>query len=622
MNPIFSVTGHELTSLNGVVSSFYEILPPDMEGFDNETQERIFVDLEGDLINTDASFKLYWLDKKIYLNSFGEFSFTHGRLNPKFNPVTTFTGLDLAKVEFYENYLTQGNTFIRVLSMSDFPQNIEKFASYDWPDFVLNFKKIPKLEAKSKINMKRKLHFSALFKSLRNVDSENAFSQAETLLDDVTTDQKALFKAEIYFIVKASTKAELDIKTDRVIYDFKGLGAKLFVEERGLSFFYQSLIPGVSASFKRASDVPSDCLSYLIPFHRDFVMDEGFALTSRRNESVLFDLFCAEAMNYNVLITGSSGQGKSMMANKLLWQELGRGTKAVVLDLGNSFAKNAKFHDGAIISQKFNPYQFKNPRYLKEFVLAAMDEKLSKREEGRLFETVKEILGNSEVTCFSQFLAELEKSFSGIRYYFNELTEYFTDESVSLNNFTYCDFTLYPDAMKAPLIIYLIEYFKHLQGEKIFIFDECWHLLLKNADYIAECFRTFRKHKASAVAISQNLDDFSSTQLGRVIIQNTYFKFLFRQALQASEFIDPHAKRLLDSVQSIKGNYSEFLLLTETIKKPVRFYPNPLEYQIMTSAREDNDQFEAYLEAGGKFIPFEEAIKNFTEIKNPYWRAP
>src|SRR5690606_40132436 len=69
------------------------------------------------------------------------------------------------------------------------------------------------------------------------------------------------------------------------------------------------------------------------------------------------------------------------------------------------------------------------------------------------------------------------------------------------------------------LIIYLIEYFKHLEGEKIFIFDECWHLLLKNADYIAECFRTFRKHKASAVAISQNLDDFSESQLGRVIIQ-------------------------------------------------------------------------------------------------------
>ena len=308
-----------------------------------------------------------------------------------------------------------------------------------------------------------------------------------------------------------------------------------------------------------------------------------------------------------------------MMANKLLWQELARGTKAMVLDLGNSFAKNAKFHDGAILSHTFNPYQFKNPRYLKEFVLATMGEKLVRREEGRLFEVIKTISENPDITNFKAFLSELEKSFTGIRYYFNEIEEFFTDESSPLNDFTYCDFTLYPEAIKAPLIIYLIEYFKHLEGEKVFIFDECWHLLLKNADYIAECFRTFRKHKASAIAISQNLDDFSESQLGRVIIQNTYFKFLFRQSLTTSEFIDTHTKSLLDSVQSIKGAYSEFLLLTETIKKPIRYYPTPLEYQVMTSAREDNQQFEEYLTNGGKFIPFDEAIRNFTQIKNPLW---
>ncbi len=617
--PLFQINGNELTSLKGEVSSFFEIKPLDMEGLDEMSQEQVFLDLENDLINTDGLIKFYWLNRKLYLNCFSDVSLSHGVVLPKDKPMATFLSREDAKVLFYENYLTCGAEFIRILSVKDYPASLDRFEVNNWPDFVLSFKKIPKLEAKSKINFKRKLHFSALFKGMRDLDSENAYYQAENLYDDVTTDNKALFQVEIFLLLKSSTKELLDKLTEKVIYEFKGKGAELFVEERGLSYFYQQLVPGVPAAFKRSVEVPSDYLSYLLPFHMDFAMEDGLELKSRTGTSVFFDLFHSQALNYNVLITGSSGQGKSMMAGKLLKYQLEAGSKAMVLDLGNSFAKNAKFHDGVILSQKFNPLQFRNTRYMKEFVLATMDEKLPKREEGRLFEAIENILKDETVVRFSSFMAELEKDFSGIRYYFKEIEDYFTDEILPLNDFTYCDFGLYPESMKAPLIIYLIEYFKNLKGKKIFIFDECWHLLLKNADYIAECFRTFRKHQASAVAISQNLDDFSESQLGRVIIQNTYFKFLFKQSLNASEFLDVHAKSLLDSIHSKKGEYSEFLLLTEEIKKPVRFYPSSLEYQLFTSDRGDNNQFEHYLAEKGKFIPFKEAIKNFTKIKNPMW---
>lgn len=621
MIPLFSVKNHELISLNGEHSFFYNIIPPDMDGMDEVTQERICLDLETDIINTEGSFKIYKIRDALYLNTFGKITLPKGKMEAQDKPVATFLGREDALAQFYDNYLTVGNEFIRILSFKDFPSNLDRLETLCWHEFVIHFKKIPKIEAKNKINMKRKLHFSSLFKGMRDLDSENAYQQAENLLDEVTSDEKGLFLVEMFLVLKASTKEALDAITDQTLYDFKGKGAKLMVEERGLSYLYQCLIPGVPASFKRAIEVPSDYLAYLMPYHRDFVMDKGLELKSRQGRSVFFDLFHPEALNYNVLITGSSGQGKSMMANKLLKYELEQGTRAMVLDLGNSFAKNARFHDGAILSEKFNPYRFKNPRYLKEFVLAIIGEKLPKKEEGRLFEVIKIIIQNDDVKNFKDFLAALEKEFPTIRYYFSEIEEFFTDVEQPLNDFTYCDFTLYPEAMKAPLIIYLIEYFKNLQGKKIFIFDECWHLLSKNADYIAECFRTFRKYQASAVAISQNLDDFSESQLGRVIVQNTYFKFLFRQSLNTSEFIDCHTKTLLDTIQSLKEAYSEFLLLSENLKKPLRFYPTPFEYQIMNSSREDNLQFEHYMNEKGKFLSFQEAIHNFTQIKNPLWRV-
>ncbi|HAZ13172.1 MAG: hypothetical protein A2X86_08215 [Bdellovibrionales bacterium GWA2_49_15] len=621
MIPLFHVEENKLTSLNGEVSTFFEILGPDLEGLDTSAVDRVFADLENDLINTAEVFKLYWLGGKLYLNCFGDISLTHGKIIPKNEPVGTFLNQQEARVQFYDNYLTLGNEYLRILSVEDFPESIGRFEANSYPDFVLCFKKIPKVAAKNKINFKRKLHFSALFKGMRDLDSENAYYQSEDLLNEVTTDNKALFLVECFFLVRAKTKESLDKETDRLLTEFKGKNGSLFKEERALSYFYQCLVPGVAPSFKRKLDLPSDYLSYLIPLHRDYIFEDGLELSSRSGNLVYVDLFHKDALNFNCLITGQSGQGKSMMANKILKFELERGTKALCLDLGNSFRKNALYGKGLVFSEKFNPLQFKSPRYLKEFVLSVIDERLGKKEEGRLFEVISKILEQGSCTNFTHFIGELGKEFSGIGYYFSEVEQYFTDEVMPFNDFTYCDFGNYPDAMKAPLIIYLIEYFKHLSGRKIFVFDECWHLLSKNADYIAECFRTFRKENASAMAISQNMDDFSETQLGRVIIQNTYFKLMFKQALSESEFLDATGKCLLDSVFSKKGVYSEFLFLSDTHKKPLRYYPTYLEYELFTSDKNDTNHFDLYMKEKGHFLPFKDAITNYTKIKNPQWGA-
>lgn len=207
-----------------------------------------------------------------------------------------------------------------------------------------------------------------------------------------------------------------------------------------------------------------------------------------------------------------------------------------------------------------------------------------------------------------------------IYHYFSEIKDFFTDEVRPESSFTYCDFSLYPEAIKAPLIIYLIEYFKRLSGRKVFVIDECWHLLSKNADYIAESFRTFRKHDASAIAISQNLDDLSQTQLGRVIIQNTYFKFFFRQNLELDQFIDLDLSERVKVLQSVKGEYSQFLIYSENIRKTVCYIPTPLEYELFTTDKVDMTHFEHYLDDGGKYLNFKQSIKNFTELKYPHWR--
>lgn len=616
MIPLFEVSGNKLVSLNGKKSSFYQIIPPDTEGMTEFSKNQLFSNIESELIQNDNELKIYWLDQKLYINSFSDKNINLGTALPCMEPLTTFFGNYPTQVNFYDNYLTCGNEYLRLFSLKEFPSKIEMLDTLYWPNFVLNIKKIEQNKAKKTVNLKRKLHFSGLFEGIKNIDSENAYHEAQNVLEDLTTGETSLFQIECFIIARGDTKKELDKNSEKIVSNFNAIDALVFQEERGLSYFFQTLIPGVEPSFKRSRPCFSEYVGLMIPFHQDFIHDEGIELLSKDEHSIYWNLFDPNAINYNILITGQSGQGKSMMAHKILKHELSVGTKALILDLGNSFYKTARFYNGSIFSQKFNPLQFKNPRYLKEFVLSVVDDNFSKKDKGHLFQVIQDII-EDDIQSFNEFLERLESEFNGISFYFSEIRDYFSNDAVEITDLTYCDFSHYPETMKAPLIIYLIEYFKNIDGEKIFIFDECWHLLNKNAEYIAECFRTFRKHKASAIAISQNLDDFSMTPLGRVIIQNTYWKLLFRQNLAPSEFIDTHSIDLLENIYSKKDEYSEFLLLSDDIKKPVRFYPSIFEYELFNTRKDQLIRFDNYFQNHKDYMSFQECMRSFVQIKHP-----
>lgn len=623
MIPLYTIDGNCITSFCGKTSLFYKLTPSDIEGVSYSSKIQIVETLEKNLNIEGGLNKFYWFNQNLYLNTFNDLKIDHCKYGEELDPIEVYCHGEIFKeVNFYENYYTLGNNYYRLLSAKVLPSSLNLLEVISWPDFILNIKKVDKTTAKQKINLKRKLHFSSLFKEIRDIESESAYNHAEDLLELITKDEKSLYHIELFFILSGETKDELDLNTDDFMSYFSSLDGELFVEERGLSHFYKELIPGVPSKFSRKIACPSDYISALIPFHRDFIHDDGVMLTARSDNNIMFDTFYKGSLNFNMLIAGPSGQGKSMLANKILSSELKRGTKSVVLDLGNSFYKTTKFYGGIQFSKKFNPMQFKSPRYLKEFILSVIDESLSKKDEGRLFVTIKEIIQNNQDLSFMELLEVLEKEFSGIKYYFSELEEFITDEVVQLNDFTYCDFSLFPNNVKAPLIIYLIEYFKHLEGKKILLFDECWHLLDKNARYIAECFRTFRKYHASAIAISQNLDDFYSTALGKVIIQNTYWKILFRQDLAKSEFITEHIAKLARSIKSVKGKYSEFLIVSENFLKPCRFISEHLEYELFTSNASDNNKQNAYFDKVKGIIDFKEAIINYTKLKYALHEVP
>ena len=233
-------------------------------------------------------------------------------------------------------------------------------------------------------------------------------------------------------------------------------------------------------------------LRYLLPLNRSFLMKEGVRFHDICDKPIFFDPFDSSFKNKNMLISGASGGGKSVFVNKLV-HNLVENHPTMILDKGNSFGRLAIYHSGVHLKGGFNPLQFRNPIYLREFILSVIESnKIGKLEKGKLLKKIKAAMPNA--LTFDDLLDSLEEPFPDIKLYFEDVKDFFISKEIPPNNLLYVNIDDYPKEMTAPLIIWCLEYFKSVPvKEKILVFDECWSFLKNHASYIDECFRTLEK---------------------------------------------------------------------------------------------------------------------------------
>jgi hypothetical protein len=601
------------------IKIFLNQLPiaPNSERFN---KEGIFSLLDKKITN-DYYYKFYSLSDGLFLetNFLGELNIPDTMLEKVETPnqLIIDMGESFGETVLESDFVKVNGTYFRLINLYEFSKGLNPSQLMDIGEYCVFLKKIDPSDSKRKVGMQRKLHHSNLYSQMRNIESESSFSEAEKITEEIIEGISTLFEVEAWMIVRSETELELNERTKEVIRNLKKIEIEPLIETVGLKQLFLPLLFGVKPTFKRTHEPTTAYVANLLPLKNDQLHSSGMKLVSLRGNQVNFNLFDDSSLNFNVLISGQSGSGKSMVAQKILMDQISNSSSAIVLDLGNSFKKSVGFLRGESLSLSFNPMQFKSSHYLKELIVSVIPEsELTSKIEGKIFSLVQ---GNIDKTnSFKDLILIISKEIPDMHLYFSEIWEFFDDEVRTLSKLTYVDTSLYPDKIKAPLIIYLIECFKNLDGKRIFIFDEVWSFLTKNADYIAECFRTFRKHGASAIAISQGIEDFIQTPLGLAIAQNSYTKFYFSQVSECRSFLDDFDQSKVRSLFTKKGNHSEFYIKTETIKKIVQFYPSYLEYEIFTSNYEDNLSFDSFKKQNEDFFNFPEIVKRYVHFKYFY----
>src|SRR3990167_6649941 len=391
------------------------------------------------------------------------------------------------------------------------------------------------------------------------------------------------FQFGLYITIPAETLEELDNLTKEIDSTLSSLliiakQATLEQEEgfkSTLPLFYDRL------AIWRNMDTTS--LATTFPFSTaSLTKNEGimYGMNQHDGSLIIFDRFTLE--NANSVILGKSGGGKSFLVKLEAYRLLMMGIDVVILDPENEYKKltegmNGEFVEFSAKSDfKLNPFELnaENPdvdelsnkildlhslmRVMMGDVTPSQDalldralvltyrekgvtqDKTSFKKEPPLLEDLYKVLVGMETPESRELSDRLEKyvqgSAAGI---FNSQSNFDIKNPFTVFGIRDLEENLRPVAMYIVLdyIWNMVRRGEH--KKRILVVDEAWYLI-KNKDsgaYLYNFAKRARKYKLGLTTITQDVEDFLSTDEGRAIITNSSLQIILKQSTAAVEKI-------------------------------------------------------------------------------------
>jgi conjugal transfer ATP-binding protein TraC len=476
-----------------------------------------------------------------------------------------------------------------------------------------------------------------------DLESEAKLQSTEELLRELIQTGQKIFYFQTAILIRSQSREDLEIKTKAVLARFREMnGAEGLTETVAAFKTFKTLLPGGNTALVRSKRVKTDNLADFLPLYQSWEGHEKpVCLLQNRSGGLLgYDPFDSKIPNYNSLVTGSAGAGKSFLNNCILLQYLSQNPLVYVIDIGGSYRKLCEFVSGQYIEvtpprdkgpvQSVNPFLLPpgatepSPQKLKflialfETILTDEDgEKLPKLDKSLLEEALiktytqhlpkrtprisdfKEILESSEEPSLRNF-AKMLYPWTGNRPYGRLLD---SDNSLDLTAemvvFDLKSLSSYPDLQSVMILIitdFILGKVENTPNRvKRIIMDECWELLKSRgaSSFMEHCVRTLRKTGSGITFITQGLEEIEQSAIGAAILNNTATKFILLQRGDLGPIrkilkLNDQEMALISSLGQRKGQYSEAFMIANENRCVIRVMPTPLEYWLATSDAADN----------------------------------
>ncbi len=474
-------------------------------------------------------------------------------------------------------------------------------------------------------------------KGVSDLESQAKLQDIESLLEQMIQGSERVFRFSLQILLRSTSENDLEMQVADTLALLRTLsGAEGMVETvAAFDIFTEFAVPQVKLK-ERGIKLNTSVLADFLPIYGSWTGHEvpQVLLRNRSDGIVGFDPFSSSLGNSNQLVSGGSGIGKSFLANVLLAQSLKIKPKIFILDIGGSYKRFCETLGGQYIRLGINSGLSINPldtdgidpndrealeqkiklvSSLVEIMSKESDKPLGRLEKAEIEKSVQSLIkagsqkhlsdlrellvnhGESEIRRIGKILS-LWCGDSPFGHFIDR------DSTVSLKSDVVCfdlkDLENYPDLQSVCLFLITDLIWRQVQKDrtvfKFVIFDECWKLLEseEGAAFIGPVFRTFRKYRASAVAISQTISDFADSKIASAVMPNSSIKWILRQKgdpalLQKALQLNEREMDLVASLTSEKGVFSESFLIAENQKVVVRIESTPLEYWLATTDPSD-----------------------------------
>lgn len=466
-------------------------------------------------------------------------------------------------------------------------------------------KKVTQLEATMNINMEKG--------KVRDPGLEAALRDAEELRDQLQIGEEKFFRYGLYITLYADSLDELNFIQHKIetIFGQQLVFSKVASsqQEQGLN----SSIPQLTDELQIRRNMNTGAISTSFPFtSADLTDNKGvlYGINMHNNGLVIFDRFSLE--NANMVVFAKSGAGKSFTVKLEALRSMMVGADIVIIDPENEYQKLCDAVGGSYIRLSLSSDTRINPFDLPRVIDTDEADDALRANLVTLHGLLRQMLGGAGVGAGGQVVAGLSPAeeadidqalidtYARVGITSDPLTHNSTPPTISdlydtllhmggtgpslaqrlrkftsgtfagifsqqsnidiNNNMVVFNIRDLEDELRPTAMYIVLNHIWNItrtdQRKRMLIVDEAWQLMKydDSANFLFSLAKRARKYQLGLTTITQDVEDFVGSKMGRAIVSNSSMQLLLKQSASAVDVL-AQVFKLTDEEQKRLANF-------------------------------------------------------------------